>query len=423
MTAAVVAATVLVRTDPAPDGPVGLLYAGDAGGARDLLLAIAGTTVALTGTVFSLTVVALQIASAQFSPRLVRNVLRDRATQLTLSAFLATAAFNLATLRAFPADRPDPPRVAVTVALALGFASVGVLVYFIHHLAHAIRVESLLRGAVRLGLEVIDEVFPPGRGRSDLVLPVPPPGAAEVAAQRSGYVQAIYPDVALDAVAAADLVCRYRAQVGVQVVAGAPLAWVWRRRGSARGEGVAPDELARVAELVEAAVDVGFERTAQQDVAFALRQVVDVAVKAVSPAINDPTTAVDAVGHLAALLGRLLERGPAPQVRLDEQGVPRVGVPRPSFAEHLELAVGQPRRYAAAEPTVVAALLRMLTDLAAIAVDDHDREVIRAQADALAAEALERTTSALDRERVAQDHAAFCAAFRGEPVPDPPRAW
>lgn len=391
----------------------GFVFPSGADSARSVLQAIAGSVITVTGVVFSLTVVTLQLASTQFSPRLLRTFLRDLSNQLVLGTFLATFAYSLFALRAVhsgeaPAD-DVVPALAVTGAYVLAAASVAALVYFIDHIARSIRIDSLMREVNEDTLVVIDLVHPvdPEASRQPSAHDVEPPAhALAVAAPRSGFVQSVDDEALLRIAVAHDLVVRVETTIGDRVIAGAPVAWRWHPVG-----GRAPDP--DVERAICRAVRVGYERTMQQDVAFGFRQLVDVAVKALSPGVNDPTTAVHALGHLAALLTVLAGRIVAPLVRRDAAGVVRVVVPVLDVPGYIDLACGQIRRYGAAEPAVTNELLRLLRDLARHDLPlAHARAVAR-QADMVVDAAERSTPEPRDLEGLHRLHGEVHALVRG----------
>lgn len=387
-----VAAAMLAQIELDQSSPLAqLVFPGGAESARGILQAIAGSVITVTGVVFSLTVVTLQLASTQFSPRLLRTFLRDFSNQVVLGTFLATFTYALVVLRGVE-SRPAPeddvvPTLAVTGAYFLTAASVVALVYFIDHIARSIRIDSLLREVNEDTANIIDDIYP--RGDGNVVAPgsVPrrPAGASSIAATRSGFVQAVDDDCLLDAAERAGVVLQLEPAIGDHVVAGSPVAWVWSAGG---GRDVEDDVRAAVGR----AVRVGYERTMQQDVAFGFRQLVDVAVKALSPGVNDPTTAVHALGHLAALLVLLAAREVGPKVRTDDAGTARVVLPGLDLAGYLDLACGQVRRYGSSEPSVIVELLRMLRDVARCDLGPLDAAAVEREA-SMAVAAAERSTA------------------------------
>lgn len=395
---AVTMATVLVTDAGSYRVPESVLFVGDLDAARGLLEVLAGSTITVTGLVFTLTVVALQIASGQYSPRLVGSFLRDRGNKVVLSAFLATFAYALAALRSLPAgDGAEVPRLAITVGMVLALASLLSLVYFIDHLAQSIRVETILARSRRRVMQTIEETLPhPLReDETETQQPTPPHGATRVRARHSGYVNALSTAALLGPAVDAGAIVRLRVAVGDIVAEGATLAWVWRQHAD-----ISDAEEETLADAVHDAVEVGPERSYRQDITFGLRQIVDVAVRALSPGVNDPATAVDAIGQLTEPLIALAERHIGTRVQIDEDGVVRVSAPTREFEEYLELACGQPRRYGAGEPVVLAALARMLGDVAEAASSATRREAIRTQLEVLLADARRVIDQPRDRAMV-----------------------
>ncbi len=354
------------------------LFGGGAGAARTMLSAIASSLITVTSLTFSLTVVTLQLASGQFSPRLLRTFTRDRVVHLTLALFLATFTYALTVLRTVRTSNSDQPQfvpqVAVTVAFALTLASVLGLVLFLAHLAQELRVETMLRNVHNDASETLQRVLPErdSTAAGSTALPVPPASAVPLLAGSSGFLTRVDERALLAAAVDADAVVILDRVPGSSLVAGTPVAEGWPRGAGSFDS----DTRSRLGERMAKAVCTGFERTAAQDVGYGLRQLTDVATKALSPGINDPTTAVHALSHSAALLCELAGRDLGPRLLRDEQGEVRVVLRGPDFAELLELAVTQPRRYGAGDPLVLARLSSLLRELAwCVELPDQRREV------------------------------------------------
>ncbi len=366
-----------------------LLFQGTADDARTLLIGISGTMMTVIALVLGLTLVALQLSSTQYSPRLLRHFLRDRVNQYVLSTFVATFVYATAGLYTVGIKRgqrvDDYPRLAVTLAILLLFASLLVLIYFVHHVSHSIQVDEVMAGVERRTMGVIHDDLPTVDVSRD-PMPVRPRDAVAVPAYRSGYVQTIHTARLYRAACDHDAVCSVVPMVGEHVVAEAPLVWVWHESG---GEPVLAEEFASA---VHDSVRVGYERTSEQDVALGVRQLADIAVKALSPAINDPYTSIQALEHLSVLLAELA-RAPLGNRLRHEPGTAvaggsgagggagsgerlRVAVPGRDLEYFVELATGQVRRYGAAEPRVMRALLRVLGATGAFCQEYVDREVI-----------------------------------------------
>ena len=359
-----------------------VLFGGDAGAARTLLDAIASSLITVTSLTFSLTVVTLQLASSQFSPRLLRTFTSDVFVQATLAVFLATFTYALTVLRAVRsgdvAGGAFVPRISVTVAFVLGLASVLGLVLFLAHLARQIRVETMLRdvhddasatiaAATRAREGTHNGNIPPA-----LVPPTPPRDAVALVAPTSGFLTSVDEAQLRAAAINADAFVRIGCPPGSSLVAGVPIGAAWTERGP-----MAEDTLQQLRDAVDGAIRVGYERTAAQDVGYGLRQLTDVANKALSPGINDPTTAIHALGHVSALLCQLAHRELGP-VLLSDNGNDGVGgnggggggervrvvMHRPDLADLLDGAISQPRRYGSSDPQVMARLFGLLEELA-----------------------------------------------------------
>src|SRR6266545_1520149 len=338
-----------------------LLFQGTAADARDLLIVVSATMITVTGLVFTLTVVALQIASTQFSPRLLRNFMRDRGNQVVLSIFVSTFAYATAGLHTVGARAGGQsefvPRLAVSGSLFLGLLSLAALVYFIHHIARSIQIDTIMAGVERETLTVIDDTYPERfqDAGAEERMPEPPARAVTVAARRSGYLQAVDLDGLLAVALEHGLVLRLAAAVGDHMIAGTPLAWAW-----SVGEDGGRPEPARLDEPLDRVVQIGLERTMLQDVAFGIRQLADIANKALSPAINDPYTGVQSLQYLSVIMHTLAGRRLGDHLGRDAAGVVRTAVPSASFADYLRLAIAQIRRNGAKEQSVARALLRLL---------------------------------------------------------------
>ena len=342
------------------------IFNGDAAAARTVLDAVSSSLITVTSLTFSLTVVTLQLASSQFSPRLLRTFSSDLFVQVTLAIFLSTFVYSLTVLRlirsADGSASPFVPRVAVTLAFLLAVTSVFALVLFLAHLARMIRVESMLRNVHREASATMRSALP-GRTRTDdpdETVPSVPSTAETVLAVESGFLTGTNEAELLHAATRAGAVVLLDAQPGDFVVEGVPVARVWSDQ---RGR-LSTDQRDVLARKVTDSMSVGFERTSGRDIGFGLRQLTDVANKALSPGINDPTTAVHAIGHLAVLLCEAADRQLGPRLLRDDDDRLRVVASGPSFADLVEVAITQPRRYGASDPQVAGQLFRLLAQLA-----------------------------------------------------------
>ncbi len=399
------AGVVLSRVSVSADSP--LAFQGTAEDARQLLIVVSATMMTITGLVFALTIVALQIASGQYSPRLLRNFMRDRGTQLVLSIFVGAFAYSTAGLYTVgfqgQGDEPFVPRLAVSGSLALALASVGVLIFFIHHLAHSIQIDTITSTVEDETRRVIDDLYPDRHepGEPEDRCPDPPAWAVALPSVRSGYVQAVEPEPLVRAATAHDLVLRLTTRVGDHVVAGTPFAWAWYRTGDRPPP--APDLLR---ETIRNAVHIGFERTMLQDVPFGIRRLVDIGNKALSPAVNDPYTAIQAVHHLSVLLCILARQRLGDRLFRDGQGTLRVAVPLPEFADYLRLGTAQIRRSGAKEPALARSLIQLLKDVGGSAATEERRRACARHIWLVLEDAKRETAQPADLEAVLADGTA-----------------
>jgi uncharacterized membrane protein len=376
----VVTAVILGIAVPFLDGQVdgqlpgwldAVLFNGDAGAARTVLDAVSSSLITVTALTFSLTVVTLQLASTQFSPRLLRTFTKDLFVQVTLAIFLATFTYSLTVLRSVrsseDSSEPFVPRMAVSVSFLMAIASVIALVLFLAHLTRQIRVETMLANvyaeAVATARTTLMSRDEPGCG----TFPAKPHDHGVLVAERSGFLLRVDEGKIIAAANEVAGLVMVQPMPGEFIVEGTPIAAAWRCDEAPLRD----SDLETLRSAFRSAVHLGPERTEAQDVTFGLRQLVDVANKALSPGVNDPTTAVHALGHASALLCELARFRLGPVTRCDGEGTVRVQFARPSFQDCLDLALTQPRLYGASDPLVILRLLRLLRELAqTIPVED-----------------------------------------------------
>lgn len=382
---AIAAGIVLPHVDSAlanamPAAVSDLLFGGGAAEAREVLATIAGSAITVTSLTFSLTVVTLQLASGQYSPRLLRTFARDRFVQGTLALFLATFVYALTVLRTVRGGTVDNglfvPKLSVTMGYLLALSAVVFLVFFLAHLASEIRVETLISTVHSDVSQTARQVFAGRDDRPVAPVPVVPPWAAQICAGSTGFVNNIDSDSLLAAATDADAVLSVFRMPGEWVVAGTPIASAWPVEAAA---GLDRDAVKSLSNRVRAAVRTSDERTTVEDVTFGLQQLTDVAVRALSPSLNDPTTAIHTLGHSSALLCELVQRRLGPEIITDDRGVLRVAIRRPDLTELLDLAVSQPRRYGASDSCLLSRVFELLRELAWSATDPDHKAAISDQ--------------------------------------------
>lgn len=359
----------------------GVLPSGPAG-ARSLLSSIITAMISFTALVFSITVVALQLASSQYSPRVLRTFLQDRVIQLTLGTFVATFLFAMVVLAALP-DGADVrlPEVSLALAIALVLLSSGIFIYYLHHITTVMRVSHIIAaiGAqTRRNIERHDprSAVPGGDDprSADSEVDTPLGQVVQVVgAPAAGMVT----DVALEPLARLarehDCAISVLPTPGDFVVAGAPILAVHQV-----GENP-PRPLDETA--VTRTVSLGVERTPGQDVGFGFRQLADIAERALSPGVNDVTTAVRALQEAHDLLRRVAGRPVTARIVRDEDGTVRARVERPSFDSFLAVTIDDVRLVAGDQPRVTRLLDAILADLATVALPEHRPALRRRQAD------------------------------------------
>ncbi len=402
--------------DNLSDATRGYLFGGGADAARVILGSITGSLITLTSLTFSLTVVTLQLASGQFSPRLLRTFVQDRFVHVTLSMFLSTFVYSLTVLRevrtAKDAQPQFVPQISVTVAFGLTLASVMALVLFLAHLAKEIRVETMLRRVHSEGDATLRRVLPEyDASRPTVTLPPVPPYAVPLLAGSSGFMTALTEQAVLDAAVEADAVVLVEVTPGSSMVAGTPIAFAWPRSSASP---LSDEHRIDLQECLAEAVKVRFEHTAAQNITFALRQLTDVADKALSPGINDPTTAIHAIGHSAGLLCSAIGRDLGLWELRDKNDRVRVTLCRPSLAYLLEVAVGGPRRYGAADPDVLTRIYGLLRELAYSTSQPSHRQTIHSHLERLSGTVGKQDFDDTERTELQHQHRLVETALSGQ---------
>jgi uncharacterized membrane protein len=345
----------------------------DVAAAQLILATIAGSMMTTISVVFSVVIMALSLASLQFSPRVLRGFMADGPTQTTLGVFVGTFVYSLLVLGAVQgAPHPFVPAASVAGAMLLAAGAMGFLIYFIHHIAQGINANHIAERIGKETIEIIDEEFPVAVGRADShpedtgPAPAPPAGAAIVEATESGYVQLVNRERLIELARQFDVVVYQQHGIGEFVVEGNPLVSI-----------VPPnrltDELRR--ECVEC-FELDAVRTMQQDVHFGIRQIVDMGLKAISPAVNDPTTAATCIDQLGRVLCHLARRRILPLEMRDETGALRMVRRAVTFQGSVDLAFNQLRQYGRSDMAVCLRLVRALTEIAL--ATDHPPHQARA---------------------------------------------
>lgn len=381
---------------------LGWTFRGGADGASAVLGVIAASMIAIAGVVFSMTLVALSLASSQLGPRLLRTFMRDTRTQVVLGTFIATFVYCLLVLRTIRRDEEFTfvPHLSVSLGVVLAVASVGVFIYFIHHVSVSIQANEI---AARIGkelIEKIDHLFPENIGQEGPRVTMDPPDAGFIAAfdreaqpvvaDGDGYLQIIDGDALLELAMEEDLVVRLERKPGNYVVADCPLVLVWP------GSRVT-DQLTK---QIQSLFVMGHQRTSDQDIEFGVNQLVEMAVRALSPGLNDPFTAIACVDHLGSALCRLATRDMPSPYRYDRQNQLRVIARVDTFQEVVDAAFTQIRQYGRSSAAVIIRLLETIVVVAGFAHRPEDRATLLLHAEMIARGAREELPEDEDRRVV-----------------------
>lgn len=393
---------------------IGLLYTGGPEGARAVLSTIAGSMMTVVGIVFSITIVALTLASTQFGPRLLRNFMKDTGNQIVLGTFIATFIYCLLVLRTVRVGNGEDfvPHISVTLAIMLALASIAVLIYFIHHMASSIQASNIIATVGGELDKAIERLFPHMLGREAPderqasraehdILHDFDRRAQRVAATRTGYVQACDSDALMKIAEQRDLILRLDRCMGDFVSQGNVLLTVWA------GERIDED----LSKKLNDGFILGNERTLEQDIKFGINQLVEIAVRALSPGVNDPFTANTCVDQLGATLCALAERDIPSPYRYDEQDRLRVIAEPATFADITDAAFNQIRQYAGSSAAVTIRLLETLAVIATRVRKEQDRQAIRRHAVMIERGSREGLPEELDREVVQEKYQAVLKAL------------
>lgn len=361
---------------------LGWTFTGGAEGASSLLGTIAGSMITIAGVVFSMTLVALSLASSQFGPRLLKNFMRDTSTQMVLGTFIATFLYCLIVLRTIRRveEATFVSHLSVSVGVLLAIISVWVLIYFIHHVSVSVRANEVVARVGKDLIEGIEQLFPEdiGSGASTAVTEQPSQSFVDqfekdgqsICSSGDGYLQFIDGNALMELAMQEDVVIKLLRRPGHYVANGCPLALVWPADNIT-------DELAN---KISSEFALGNERTSGQDIEFAVEQLVEIAVRALSPGINDPFTAVACVDHLGSVLCRLAQRDMPSSYRYDKQDQLRMITPVFTFTNITDAAFNQIRQYGRTSTAITIRLLETIAEVARFVRRPEDSACLLRQA-------------------------------------------
>lgn len=374
------------------------LFGAGAAGARGMLATIAGSMMTVVGVTFSMTLMTLALASSQYTSRILRNFMSDRITQVVLGIFAGIFTYCLIVLRTIRGGDEGGfvPSLSVAFSVVLAIGGIGTLIFFIHHIASSVQASSIIASVAKETLEAVDRLFPE-REDQELMedesdsssLPLPVRTWQVVVARRNGYLQSVDNAALLRLAREHRTIVRMDRGIGEFVVQHTPLASLALENS--------PDQ--EILAALRAAYGIDRFRTVHQDCAFGIRQLVDIALRALSPGINDTTTAVMCVDYLTAILARLAYRE-IPSSRSYEDGELRVISISPTFAGLVAVSFDQIRVSAEGNVTIMLRMLAALQTIAGFTPSGGRRQVLQEQMECIAEMSARTIKSPHDRTRL-----------------------
>jgi uncharacterized membrane protein len=355
-----------------------------ASGARAILSTVAASMITVTGIVFSITIVALSLASQQFGPRLLQNFMRDRGNQFVLGTVTSTFLYCLLILGTVSEDPVFPfvPHLSTLVAVVMAVLCVGVLIYFIHHIAESIQVTNVITAVHRDLDTAIKCIFPEKAGESEnsredeyLLAETLPEGfddlARPVPALCSGFIQAIEVSGLLNLAENRDLLIRLKHRIGHFVVSGEALVEVW----PAEAEGIEDLE-----KTINGFFIFGHKRSQEQDMEFFINELVEIAARALSPGVNDPFTAISCINHLGNALCELAQREFPSALKKDSRNRVRLILYPTTFEQLVGVAFNHIRQYGRSHVGVTIRLLENIEKIILCTRYPEQRQALLSQA-------------------------------------------
>lgn len=350
------------------------LYIGNADTMRALLLTTGVAIGGIIGVVFTIIMVPLSIAASQFGPRILRTFLRDLGTQVTLGTFNSTFIFCMAVLLQLSGTAKQPlPQISVNVALLLGLISFGVLIYFINHVAVSLqapivifKVSKELKAAINRDFPVDSAIAPvSSSNENNKMTPDLLTAHSIVMAKGSGYLQARNDDFLFHFAKQRKLVLKLLSEPGDFIIQGTPLVITWPAINTESD-----------AKVLNTAFILGPQRTLVQDVIFGINELVEVAIRALSPAINDPFTAMTSIDWIGSALCQICSRSFPPSQLFDKTGHLRIIRSPVSFSRFTDASFNQIREYGRGSRAVSIRLMDIIKTVAQCAKTVEQREAL-----------------------------------------------
>lgn len=379
--AAMVAAVALVYVDEVwdfePEGVFRFLLVGSADSARSILSTIAGAMIGVAGTVFSITLVALTLASSQFGPRLLQNFMHDRINQVVLGSYIATFTYCLIVLSTVKSSDSFNflPVLAISFALFLAVVNIFLLVIFIHHIAVNIQADQVIskvnmalnQNFTKLFPEITDGSFEQEKDHDSHIQKLKEvSGKYSIKIRKSGYVQHIDYKTLIAIAKENNIFLEIRTHAGHFLVEGQVVIEAYLRG----------DMVDKWEDKVTDAIIVGPKRTSLQDAEFAIRQMVEVASRALSPGVNDPFTAITVIDKLTDSIAYLTRAQMPGAYRYDDRGQLRLIVKTMSFSGIVSIAFNQIRQFGQGSPAVLIRLMEAMLTIHSLCRTEDQKQVV-----------------------------------------------
>ncbi|MCC5604583.1 DUF2254 domain-containing protein [Nostoc favosum] len=392
------------------------VYTGGADGARSLLGSVAGSMISVAATAFSITIVALQLAASNFGPRLLRNFMQDTGNQVVLGTFLGTFIYCLLVLRTIHGEGDGyeqyVPQLSVTVGTFLAIISISVLIYFIHHASTIIQASHVIENVSEDLHSAIERLFPQkiGRGEPEDSLGVEEipisfeEEALPIRANGTGYLQAIDDEELMKIACKHNLLVRLKVRPGKFLIQGSDLALVFPGKNVNK----------KLTKQINDAFILDKERTEQQDVEFPIDQLVEIALRAISPGINDPFTAIRCIDRISAGLCHLVQRDFPSPYRYDKNNKLRFIAKGVDFQGLVDRAFNQIRQYGKSDAGVTIRLLEAIAVIATYTNNSKYQASLRHHADMILQDSREGLSQQQDRKDVEERYYQVIKNFNND---------
>ncbi|MBD0390195.1 MAG: DUF2254 domain-containing protein [Nostoc sp. C3-bin3] len=382
------------------------IYTGGADGARSLLGSVAGSMISVAATAFSITIVALQLAASNFGPRLLRNFMQDTGNQIVLGTFIGTFIYCLFVLRTIHGEGDGyeqyVPQLSVTVGTLLAIISISVLIYFIHHASTIIQASHVIQNVSEDLHSAIERLFPQKIGRGE---PEDRQGIEEIPmsfekealpirANGTGYLQAIDDEELMKIACKHNLLIRLQVRPGKFLIQGSNLALAFPGKKVNK----------KLTKQINDAFILGKERTEQQDIEFPIDQLVEIALRAISPGINDPFTAIRCIDRISAGLCHLVQRDFPSPYRYDNNNKLRFIAEGVDFRGLVDRAFNQIRQYGKSDAGVIIRLLEAIATIATYTNNSKYQASLRHHADMILQDSREGLSQEQDRKDVEESY-------------------